>query len=57
MLYYLEHGLRGFLKADTKIVANTLGGLSAYNGYITQEGIAKTFNLAFKSPLEVLKEL
>ncbi|GAA9869340.1 alanine dehydrogenase [Helicobacter pylori] len=57
LLYYLEHGLKGFLKASTKIVANTLGGLSAYNGYITQEGIAKTFNLAFKSPLEVLKEL
>lgn len=57
LLYYLEHGLKGFLKANTKIVANTLGGLSAYNGYITQEGIAKAFNLAFKSPLEVLKEL
>lgn len=57
LLYYVEHGLKGFLQANTKIVANTLGGLSAHNGYITQEGIARAFNLAFKSPLEVLKEL
>ncbi len=55
--YFLEHGLKGFLAANTKEVANTLGSLSAYQGYLTQEGIAKAFNLPFKDARAVLKSL
>ncbi|WP_120952397.1 FAD-dependent oxidoreductase [Helicobacter sp. L8] len=57
LLYFLQHGLKGFLQANTPIVANTLGGLSAYQGYLTQEGIARAFNLPFKSPHAVLEQL
>ncbi|MFC3847451.1 FAD-dependent oxidoreductase [Helicobacter baculiformis] len=57
LLYFLQHGLKGFLQADTPIVANTLGGLSAYQGYLTQEGIARSFKLPYKSAQEVLAQL
>ncbi len=57
LLHFLQHGLKGFLQANTPLVANTLGGLSAYQGYLTQEGIARAFNLPYKSPREVLAQL
>ncbi|BDQ28667.1 FAD-dependent oxidoreductase [Helicobacter ailurogastricus] len=55
--YFLKHGLKGFLSANTKEVANTLGALSAYDGYLAQEGISKAFNLPFKSASAVLNSL
>ncbi|BEG57551.1 Alanine dehydrogenase Ald [Helicobacter sp. NHP21005] len=55
--YFLEHGLKGFLGANAKEVANTLGALSAYQGYLTKEGIAKAFNLPFMQAHAVLKSL
>ncbi|BCZ17211.1 Alanine dehydrogenase Ald [Helicobacter sp. NHP19-003] len=55
--HFLEHGLKSFLSANTKEVANTLGALSAYQGYLTQEGIARAFNLPFMDPCAVLKSL
>ncbi|WP_104578716.1 NAD(P)-dependent oxidoreductase [Helicobacter felis] len=57
LLYFLQHGLKEFLQANTPLVANTLGGLSAYEGYLTQERIAQAFNLPFKSAQEVLAHL
>ncbi|GMB93484.1 Alanine dehydrogenase Ald [Helicobacter bizzozeronii] len=57
VLYFLQHGLKGFLQAKDKVVAQTLGGLSAYGGYLTQEGIARAFNLPYKDPQEVLAQI
>ncbi|WP_205464548.1 alanine dehydrogenase [Helicobacter suis] len=57
LVYFLEHGLKEFLKANTKTVANTSGGLSAYEGYLTQENIAKSFDLPYKSVTEILEAL
>ncbi len=57
LLYFLQHGLKGFLQANTPVVANTLGGLSSYEGYLTQEGIAQAFKLPYKSAQAVLANL
>ncbi|BCZ19626.1 Alanine dehydrogenase Ald [Helicobacter sp. NHP19-012] len=55
--HFLQYGLKGFLEANTREVANTLGALSAHQGYLTQEGIARAFGLPFKSAVVVLNGL
>lgn len=51
--YVIEIAQNGF-KSMLKM-PGALGGLNAYNGYITLDSIAKAFNLPYKDTKEILK--